>query len=59
MKLLRDAAAFVIVSIGMALFLVGGGIVMLAVLISSSDDLEVDLDAMRVPVSPMEKQAEN
>lgn len=59
MKILRDAAAFVLVTIGMAIFLVGGGIVMLAVLISGNDDLEVDLDAMKVPVSPVEKQAEN
>ncbi|MEE8146715.1 MAG: hypothetical protein V3T24_03865 [Longimicrobiales bacterium] len=59
MKILRDAAAFVLVTIGMAIFLVGGGIVMLAVLISGNDDLEVDLDAMKVPVSPVEKRAEN
>ena len=59
MKILRDAAAFVLVTIGMAIFLVGGGIVMLAVLVSGNDDLEVDLDAMKVPVSPVEKRAEN
>lgn len=59
MKILRDAAAFVLVTIGMAIFLVGGGLVMLAVLISGNDDLEVDLDAMKVPVSPVEKRAEN
>ena len=59
MKILRDAASFVIASIGMALFLVGGGLIMLAVVVNDDVPLKPDFNSMKAPISPVEKKARN
>ena len=59
MKLLRDIASFVLGSIGMALFLAGGGLMMLAVLVNDDVPVRPDFNSMKLPVSPLEKQARN
>ncbi len=57
MKILRDVAATLLAGIGMILFLAGGGLLMIAVLVSGSNDVEYNF--MKSPVSPVEKRAEN
>ncbi len=56
MKFLRDVAAFVLGSIGMALFLIGGGLVMLAVMVSDDVPIRADFNSMKAPISPLVKQ---
>ncbi len=59
MKFLRDVVSFVLGSIGMALFMIGGGLIMLAVLVNDDVPVRADFNSMKVPVSPVEKRAEN
>ncbi len=55
MKFLRDVAAFVLGAIGMAFFLIGGGLLMLAVIVSDDVPVRADFNSMKAPISPLEK----
>lgn len=59
MKILRDVVSFVFGSIGMALFMIGGGLIMLAVLVNDDVPVRADFNSMKAPISPVEKKARN